>query len=235
MLLSDTHPCVVLSLYLLLATSCLLILFPCKPQFRMSAGGDSGQKGPAVSAQEAQMQAIMQQARVTVHTHKTKNVTLHMSELTCVHSTVMSRFSWKFQNSFCCQIVASLIFFLSSHSHFCSYSRCYDIWKITSALQCCNFCAYIFNPVSHLFLLVFSLLCVDPQVQWVWPADPALWCVSRDQLMSCAKHLIGVHFKTFLWTFVKCWSVCFPPSHPGTSRCSRTEGREWRVRSSGMR
>lgn len=30
----------------------------------MSAGGDSGQKGPAVSAQEAQMQAIMQQARV---------------------------------------------------------------------------------------------------------------------------------------------------------------------------
>ena len=38
------------------------------PQFRMSAGGDSGQKGPAVSAQEAQMQAIMQQARVTVHT-----------------------------------------------------------------------------------------------------------------------------------------------------------------------
>lgn len=34
----------------------------------MSAGGDSGQKGPAVSAQEAQMQAIMQQARVTVHT-----------------------------------------------------------------------------------------------------------------------------------------------------------------------
>lgn len=34
------------------------------PQFRMSAGGESGQKGPAVSAQEAQMQAIMQQARV---------------------------------------------------------------------------------------------------------------------------------------------------------------------------
>lgn len=33
----------------------------------MSAGGDSGQKGPAVSAQEAQMQAIMQQARVTIH------------------------------------------------------------------------------------------------------------------------------------------------------------------------
>uniref|UniRef100_A0A669B8R0 Fibrillar collagen NC1 domain-containing protein n=1 Tax=Oreochromis niloticus TaxID=8128 RepID=A0A669B8R0_ORENI len=35
--------------------------------FRLSAGGDSGQKGPAVSAQEAQMQAIMQQARVTVY------------------------------------------------------------------------------------------------------------------------------------------------------------------------
>lgn len=31
----------------------------------MSAGGDTGQKGPAVSAQESQMQAIMQQARVT--------------------------------------------------------------------------------------------------------------------------------------------------------------------------
>lgn len=45
------------------------ISFSCAPQFRMSAGGDSGQKGPAVSAQEAQMQAIMQQARVRVHTH----------------------------------------------------------------------------------------------------------------------------------------------------------------------
>lgn len=32
----------------------------------MSAGGESGQKGPAVSAQEAQMQAIMQQARVNI-------------------------------------------------------------------------------------------------------------------------------------------------------------------------
>uniref|UniRef100_A0A4W5K690 Laminin G domain-containing protein n=1 Tax=Hucho hucho TaxID=62062 RepID=A0A4W5K690_9TELE len=31
--------------------------------FRFSSGGDSGQKGPQVSAQEAQMQAIMQQAR----------------------------------------------------------------------------------------------------------------------------------------------------------------------------
>lgn len=30
----------------------------------MSSGGDGGHKGPAVSAQEAQMQAIMQQARV---------------------------------------------------------------------------------------------------------------------------------------------------------------------------
>lgn len=30
----------------------------------MSTGGDGGHKGPAVSAQEAQMQAIMQQARV---------------------------------------------------------------------------------------------------------------------------------------------------------------------------
>lgn len=43
------------------------VCFP--PQFRFSAGGDSGQKGPAVSAQEAQMQAIMQQARVTAHSH----------------------------------------------------------------------------------------------------------------------------------------------------------------------
>uniref|UniRef100_A0A8C9SNR8 Collagen type V alpha 1 chain n=1 Tax=Scleropages formosus TaxID=113540 RepID=A0A8C9SNR8_SCLFO len=33
--------------------------------FRFSAGGDSGQKGPAVSAQESQMQALMQQARVS--------------------------------------------------------------------------------------------------------------------------------------------------------------------------
>lgn len=60
----------------------------------MSAGGDSGQKGPAVSAQEAQMQAIMQQARVTVRTRKTKNIALQWLELTCtVHCTVMSRFS----------------------------------------------------------------------------------------------------------------------------------------------
>lgn len=109
--LLDTRPCAVLSLYLLLASSCLLILFPCKPQFRMSAGGDSGQKGPAVSAQEAQMQAIMQQARVTVRTHKAENIALQWSELTCVHNAVMSRFSRKFQNSFCCQIVASLVFF----------------------------------------------------------------------------------------------------------------------------
>lgn len=56
----------------------------------MSAGGDSGQKGPAVSAQEAQMQAIMQQARVTVRTHKTKK---HHTAVVGVHSTVMSRFS----------------------------------------------------------------------------------------------------------------------------------------------
>uniref|UniRef100_A0A8C2HAV7 Procollagen, type V, alpha 1 n=1 Tax=Cyprinus carpio TaxID=7962 RepID=A0A8C2HAV7_CYPCA len=34
--------------------------------FRMSTGGDSGHKGPAVSAQEAQMQAIMQQARLAM-------------------------------------------------------------------------------------------------------------------------------------------------------------------------
>uniref|UniRef100_A0A8B9HK40 Procollagen, type V, alpha 1 n=1 Tax=Astyanax mexicanus TaxID=7994 RepID=A0A8B9HK40_ASTMX len=34
--------------------------------FRMSTGGDGGHKGPAVSAQEAQMQAIMQQARLAM-------------------------------------------------------------------------------------------------------------------------------------------------------------------------
>uniref|UniRef100_A0A8C7LHS9 Fibrillar collagen NC1 domain-containing protein n=1 Tax=Oncorhynchus kisutch TaxID=8019 RepID=A0A8C7LHS9_ONCKI len=34
--------------------------------FRFSSGGDSGQKGPQVSAQEAQMQAIMQQARLAM-------------------------------------------------------------------------------------------------------------------------------------------------------------------------
>uniref|UniRef100_A0A8C1PHT4 Procollagen, type V, alpha 1 n=1 Tax=Cyprinus carpio TaxID=7962 RepID=A0A8C1PHT4_CYPCA len=37
-----------------------------KHTFRMSTGGDSGHKGPAVSAQEAQMQAIMQQARLAM-------------------------------------------------------------------------------------------------------------------------------------------------------------------------
>uniref|UniRef100_A0AAY4AGM9 Laminin G domain-containing protein n=1 Tax=Denticeps clupeoides TaxID=299321 RepID=A0AAY4AGM9_9TELE len=34
--------------------------------FRFSSGGDAGHKGPAVSAQEAQMQAIMQQARLAM-------------------------------------------------------------------------------------------------------------------------------------------------------------------------
>lgn len=119
----------------------------------MSAGGDAGQKGPAVSAQEAQMQAIMQQARVTVRTHKTKNITLQWSDLTCVHCTVMSRFSWKFQNSFCCQI-ASLVFF-----HLCIL-----ICVLTHA-------AMIFGksplpshvvisvPIFLILFLIFSFLC----------------------------------------------------------------------------
>lgn len=34
-------------------------------QFRFSGGGDAGSKGPLVSAQEAQAQAILQQARVS--------------------------------------------------------------------------------------------------------------------------------------------------------------------------
>ena len=42
----------------------LLTLWFFPPQFRFSSGADSGQKGPAMSAQESQMQAIMQQARV---------------------------------------------------------------------------------------------------------------------------------------------------------------------------
>lgn len=38
---------------------------PCSHQFRFSGGGDAGSKGPMVSAQEAQAQAILQQARVS--------------------------------------------------------------------------------------------------------------------------------------------------------------------------
>lgn len=38
------------------------------PQFRFSGGGDAGSKGPMVSAQEAQAQAILQQARVSAGT-----------------------------------------------------------------------------------------------------------------------------------------------------------------------
>lgn len=35
------------------------------PQFRFGGGGDAGSKGPMVSAQESQAQAILQQARVS--------------------------------------------------------------------------------------------------------------------------------------------------------------------------
>uniref|UniRef100_A0A8C9MIR1 Collagen type V alpha 1 chain n=1 Tax=Serinus canaria TaxID=9135 RepID=A0A8C9MIR1_SERCA len=45
--------------------SCDLLCPPCSHQFRFSGGGDAGSKGPMVSAQEAQAQAILQQARVT--------------------------------------------------------------------------------------------------------------------------------------------------------------------------
>lgn len=34
-------------------------------QFRFGGGGDAGSKGPMVSAQESQAQAILQQARVS--------------------------------------------------------------------------------------------------------------------------------------------------------------------------
>lgn len=52
-----------------------------------SGGGDSGQKGPAVSAQEAQMQAIMQQARVTVLTHRS-----HMSHIVLIYCIILFPF-----------------------------------------------------------------------------------------------------------------------------------------------
>ena len=41
------------------------MLSACPYQFRFSGGGDAGSKGPLVSAQEAQAQAILQQARVS--------------------------------------------------------------------------------------------------------------------------------------------------------------------------
>uniref|UniRef100_A0A8B9CW13 Collagen type V alpha 1 chain n=1 Tax=Anser brachyrhynchus TaxID=132585 RepID=A0A8B9CW13_9AVES len=42
-----------------------LLCLSCSHQFRFSGGGDAGSKGPLVSAQEAQAQAILQQARVS--------------------------------------------------------------------------------------------------------------------------------------------------------------------------
>lgn len=42
-----------------------LLSLSCSHQFRFSGGGDAGSKGPLVSAQEAQAQAILQQARVS--------------------------------------------------------------------------------------------------------------------------------------------------------------------------
>lgn len=45
--------------------ACDLLSPSCSHQFRFSGGGDAGSKGPLVSAQEAQAQAILQQARVS--------------------------------------------------------------------------------------------------------------------------------------------------------------------------
>lgn len=47
---------------------CDLFVASCSLQFRFSGGGDGGSKGPLVSAQEAQAQAILQQARVSEST-----------------------------------------------------------------------------------------------------------------------------------------------------------------------
>uniref|UniRef100_A0A8C2T6G3 Collagen type V alpha 1 chain n=1 Tax=Coturnix japonica TaxID=93934 RepID=A0A8C2T6G3_COTJA len=47
----------------------LTCALPCSHQFRFSGGGDAGSKGPMVSAQEAQAQAILQQARVSLSCH----------------------------------------------------------------------------------------------------------------------------------------------------------------------
>lgn len=44
---------------------CDLLSASCSHQFRFSGGGDASSKGPLVSAQEAQAQAILQQARVS--------------------------------------------------------------------------------------------------------------------------------------------------------------------------
>uniref|UniRef100_A0A8C0EWI0 Fibrillar collagen NC1 domain-containing protein n=1 Tax=Bubo bubo TaxID=30461 RepID=A0A8C0EWI0_BUBBB len=45
---------------------CDLLSSSCSHQFRFSGGGDAGSKGPLVSAQEAQAQAILQQARLAL-------------------------------------------------------------------------------------------------------------------------------------------------------------------------
>lgn len=42
-----------------------LVTFHLLLQFRFGGGGDAGSKGPMVSAQESQAQAILQQARVS--------------------------------------------------------------------------------------------------------------------------------------------------------------------------
>lgn len=68
------------------------------PQFRMSAGGESGQKGPAVSAQEAQMQAIMQQARVPLLLLSKYLVAIHFP---CFHTHTCLHFK--------CSLVTMLI------------------------------------------------------------------------------------------------------------------------------
>lgn len=140
----------------------------------MSSGGDSGQKGPAVSAQEAQMQAIMQQARVTVLTHCG-----HMSHIVLIYCIISFPFDM----------------FVSMHENVLTHRtheqtqvhRHHAPKRVNPLIRWLNIS--FFYPVhichiAHFFLLVLSLPCVALQVQWVWLADLALWYVFQFTLQQ---------------------------------------------------
>lgn len=102
----------------------------------MSAGGDSGQKGPAVSAQEAQMQAIMQQARVTVHTQ--------------THHTCSRRRPCFDTLRFFC--TSSYIFLL-----FCYFPPSLNLRNCTKMFVCC-ISTFFYNLFYHFYFDSFILL-----------------------------------------------------------------------------
>ena len=61
-------------------------------QFRFGGGGDAGSKGPMVSAQESQAQAILQQARVSsVDAWGSK---IEPGPGGCRDRTIVSQFAW---------------------------------------------------------------------------------------------------------------------------------------------